>query len=82
MRPGSCPALAAEIERARTPAYAQGFRSLTDEVRLPDIPVDGRMPPWLEGVLLRNGPALFEIGEQSFNHWFDGLAMVHALRVR
>ena len=36
------------------------------------------MPPWLSGVLLRNGPALFEVGSERFNHWFDGLAMLHA----
>ena len=41
------------------------------------MPVDGRVPGWLRGVLLRNGPALFEIGEQKLNHWFDGLAMLH-----
>ncbi len=72
------PALAAEVARPQAPGYAQGFRSLTDEIRLPDVPVDGRLPAWLEGVLLRNGPALFEIGEQKLNHWFDGLAMLHA----
>lgn len=33
---------------------------------------------WLEGTLIRNGPARFEMGEQSYNHWFDGLAMLHA----
>ena len=60
------------------PGYAIGFRSLRQEVRLPDLPVDGRMPPWLTGSLLRNGPALFEVGSQRFNHWFDGLAMLHA----
>lgn len=57
--------------------YATGYRSLTDEVRLPDVPVEGRLPRWLQGVLVRNGPALFEIGEQKLNHWFDGLAMLH-----
>ena len=60
------------------PPYAYGFRSLTEEIRLPHIPVEGELPKWLRGVLLRNGPALFEIGEQKMNHWFDGLAMLHA----
>ena len=64
--------------RAATAApYAAGFRSLTDEVRLPHLEVDGALPRWLRGVLVRNGPALFEIGEQKLNHWFDGLAMLH-----
>ena len=72
------PTLAEGLERAAGPGYAQGFRSLTDEVRLPDVPVEGRIPGWLRGSLLRNGPALFEIGEQKLNHWFDGLAMLHS----
>ncbi len=55
----------------------RGFRSLTEEIRLPNVPVEGRIPAWLQGILLRNGPALFEIGEQKLNHWFDGLAMLH-----
>jgi beta,beta-carotene 9',10'-dioxygenase len=67
------PALAAA---AKAP-YAAGFSSLEHEVRLPRLDVDGAMPSWLRGVLVRNGPALFEIGEQQFNHWFDGLAMLH-----
>lgn len=71
------PALRAAAAAAR-PDYATGFRSLTEEVRLPHVPVEGELPRWLRGVLLRNGPALFEIGEQKLNHWFDGLAMLHA----
>lgn len=67
------PALAA----AEQAPYAAGFSSLKHEVRLPRLEVDGTMPSWLQGVLVRNGPALFEIGTQSYNHWFDGLAMLH-----
>ncbi|HEU4976464.1 MAG TPA: carotenoid oxygenase family protein [Baekduia sp.] len=77
---GGAGALSAAGRAAAAPAdptYALGFRSLTDEVRIPDLPVDGHLPRWLRGVLLRNGPALFEIGEQRLNHWFDGLAMLH-----
>jgi beta,beta-carotene 9',10'-dioxygenase len=71
------PALADELARPARADYVQGFRSLTEEVRLPEVPVEGRFPGWLQGILLRNGPALFEIGEQKLNHWFDGLAMLH-----
>jgi len=70
-------ALPAAAATAKAAPYAVGFRSLTDEVRLPDLAVDGRLPSWLSGVLVRNGPALFELGDQPFNHWFDGLAMLH-----
>jgi beta,beta-carotene 9',10'-dioxygenase len=72
------PALgAATAAKAKAAPYAMGLRSLTDEVRIPRLPVDGELPSWLRGVLVRNGPALFEIGEQQLNHWFDGLAMLH-----
>ncbi len=60
------------------PAYAAGFKSLEREVRLPHLAIEGALPPWLSGVLVRNGPAKFEVGKQPFNHWFDGLAMLHA----
>jgi beta,beta-carotene 9',10'-dioxygenase len=42
------------------------------------VPVRGRVPPWLQGTLLRTGPAKFEVGSQRYNHWFDGLAMLHS----
>ena len=35
------------------------------------------VPPWLTGTLLRTAPAKFEVGDRSYNHWFDGLAMLH-----
>jgi beta,beta-carotene 9',10'-dioxygenase len=73
---GLPPAAAAAAKHKAAP-YALGLRSLTNEVRIPHLDVDGRLPAWLRGVLVRNGPALFEIGEQPFNHWFDGLAMLH-----
>jgi beta,beta-carotene 9',10'-dioxygenase len=57
--------------------YTKGFESLEDEVVLDALPVDGELPAWLSGSLLRTGPAKFEAGEQPFRHWFDGLAMLH-----
>lgn len=72
---GTVPALA---RPRRTSSHRLGFTSLAEEIRQPRVPVDGRVPDWLNGVLLRNGPAQFEVGERTFNHWFDGLAMLHA----
>jgi beta,beta-carotene 9',10'-dioxygenase len=57
---------------------ALGFTTLEREVdRLP-LEVDGALPTWLTGSLLRTGPAKFEVGQQAYIHWFDGLAMLHA----
>lgn len=57
--------------------YTGGFDSLEAEVRIDRLPVEGELPDWLGGSLLRTGPARFEVGEKSFNHWFDGQAMLH-----
>jgi len=55
-----------------------GFRSLTAETLEPvALPVTGTLPSWLTGTLLRTGPSKFEVGERTYNHWFDGLAMLH-----
>ncbi len=57
--------------------FIKGFETLNQEVVIEDLPVQGSLPIWLNGALLRNGPAMFEIGGQSFRHWFDGMAMLH-----
>ena len=58
--------------------YGVGFRSLTQEIAEPvALRVTGTLPSWLQGTLLRTGPSKFEVGERTYNHWFDGLAMLH-----
>jgi beta,beta-carotene 9',10'-dioxygenase len=58
--------------------YGAGFRSLTNETPTPvALQVSGALPAWLKGTLLRTGPSKFEVGAHSYNHWFDGLAMLH-----
>lgn len=58
-------------------SYHLGFTTLENEVRIEHLPISGELPPWLSGTLIRNGPAKFEVGTQSFRHWFDGLSMLH-----
>jgi beta,beta-carotene 9',10'-dioxygenase len=57
--------------------YELGFRSLEQETSVDHLPVRGQVPVWLEGTLVRTGPAKFEVGRDRYNHWFDGLAMLH-----
>jgi beta,beta-carotene 9',10'-dioxygenase len=54
-----------------------GFQTLEQEIALDALPVEGALPSWLAGSLVRTGPAKFEVGAQSLRHWFDGLAMLH-----
>src|ERR1700679_2026158 len=57
--------------------YTKGFESLEEEITLDALPVTGELPPGLFGSLRPPGPAKFEAGTRRFNHWFDGLAMLH-----
>ena len=60
-----------------TNKFQLGFSTLEDELQLENLPVKGTVPQWLSGTLIRNGPAKFEVGKEKFQHWFDGLAMLH-----
>jgi beta,beta-carotene 9',10'-dioxygenase len=70
------------LTRSQPPAgYRLGFASLDREVQLDSLPIEGVLPPWLTGTLLRNGPGRFEAGADHYRHWFDGLAMVHRFSI-
>lgn len=57
--------------------YRLGYQSQNDEVQPASLPIVGNIPAWLNGSLVRNGPSKYNIGNQSFRHWFDGLAKLH-----
>lgn len=54
-----------------------GFTTLEHERVVDSLPLRGELPRWLNGSLLRTGPARFEAGDSGLRHWFDGLAMLH-----
>lgn len=53
------------------------YPSLEDEAKETPLEVVGKIPAWVEGVYIRNGPSKFTVGDQAVAHWFDGLAMLH-----
>lgn len=57
-----------------------GFHSVAAEHTDVELAVEGELPAWLTGTLIRNGPGRFAVGDRSVNHWFDGLAMLRAYR--
>jgi len=61
---------------SRTTAYDLGFRTVDREYTDRRLPVEGTVPSWLSGRLVRNGPGQFELGGERVTHWFDGLAML------
>uniref|UniRef100_A0A1A8FEL6 Carotenoid-cleaving dioxygenase, mitochondrial n=1 Tax=Nothobranchius korthausae TaxID=1143690 RepID=A0A1A8FEL6_9TELE len=44
--------------------------------------VHGAIPSWINGNFLRNGPGRFEFGNTHYNHWFDGMAMLHRFKIQ
>jgi len=50
---------------------------LEDETRIEELSLEGKLPEWLRGSLIRTGPAKWEVGAQQMRHWFDGFAMLH-----
>jgi carotenoid cleavage dioxygenase-like enzyme len=52
------------------------------EVTVDALPVEGDLPEWLAGTLIRNGPARYGAANgRSLRHWFDGQAMLHRFEI-
>ena len=56
------------------PAYQRGFQTLENETSVAVLDVEGRIPGWLTGTLLRIGPGRFEWGPDRYRHWFEPVA--------
>ncbi|XP_022090472.1 beta,beta-carotene 15,15'-dioxygenase-like [Acanthaster planci] len=64
--------------KADDPNIAKLFQSVQREYPDPvEATIKGKLPKWLQGSLIRNGPGLFEVGDTSYQHWFDGLSLLH-----
>lgn len=48
-----------------------------------ELPLEfgSRVPEWIEGSFFRNGPAIYEWGNTSFNHMFDPNGIIQAIRI-
>jgi beta,beta-carotene 9',10'-dioxygenase len=45
------------------------------------VALEGAVPEWLKGRLVRTAPALFESGNWRAEHWFDGLGMLYSFEL-
>jgi carotenoid cleavage dioxygenase len=62
--------------------YLQGnFRPVVEEITAVDLSVEGRIPPELAGLYLRNGPNPYHPRPGGY-HWFLGEGMIHGLELR
>jgi carotenoid cleavage dioxygenase-like enzyme len=53
------------------------YAPVNDELTAFDLPVEGAIPPELDGWYLRNGPN----PRQATAHWFTGDGMIHGVRI-
>ncbi|XP_046891256.1 beta-carotene oxygenase 2b isoform X1 [Hypomesus transpacificus] len=63
------------------PCIENLVRSVEETPEAISTKITGSVPTWINGSLLRNGPGKFEIGNQKFNHWFDGMALLHKFKI-
>ncbi|MEE6484759.1 hypothetical protein FKM82_014015 [Ascaphus truei] len=63
--------------RAGVECIAPLFQTVQETPRPIPTQVTGTIPKWVKGSLLRNGPGRFEFGNDKYNHWFDGMALMH-----
>ena len=66
---------------AGTDAIVLGTTTPERELDVPSLPVQGEIPAWLGGSLVRVTPARWDAGDRVLEHWFDGLAMLHSFGI-
>jgi beta,beta-carotene 9',10'-dioxygenase len=64
-----------------TRRHQLGYQPLEQEQQIGRLAIEGELPRWLAGSLLRTGPSKWDLGAQRVRHWFDGLAMLHRFSI-
>ena len=52
------------------------FQTMKENPDFIKLNPEGKIPDWLEGSLLRNGPGKYEFGNDTFKHFFDPSAII------
>jgi carotenoid cleavage dioxygenase-like enzyme len=54
----------------------------TEEMENIVLKVDGKIPEWLQGEFVRNGPGIIQGKNGPVKSWFDGLAKLHGFSIK
>jgi len=46
-----------------------------------DLQVYGRIPSWVSGSFIKNGPAIYEFGDDKYHHFFDPLGILNRFEI-
>lgn len=68
--------------QAQIECIAPLFQTVAETPQPVQAAVLGTIPAWINGSLLRNGPGQFEFGDDKYNHWFDGMALMHQFKIK
>ncbi|XP_048196935.1 carotenoid-cleaving dioxygenase, mitochondrial [Perognathus longimembris pacificus] len=68
-------------QRQNLPCIAPLLTTVEETPQTISAQVQGHIPKWLHGYLFRVGPGKFEFGKDKYNHWFDGMALLHQFRM-
>jgi beta,beta-carotene 9',10'-dioxygenase len=66
-------------DKSRT--FLLGFDTPASQHNSVKLNIEGKIPEWLRGTFVRNGPALFKLPNQQAQHYFDGLALLQSYRI-
>ncbi|XP_077313812.1 carotenoid-cleaving dioxygenase, mitochondrial-like isoform X1 [Lithobates pipiens] len=67
--------------QANVECIAPLFQTVQETPQPIPAKIKGTIPKWIQGSLLRNGPGRFEFGNDKYNHWFDGMALMHNFHI-
>jgi len=63
-------------------SVARCFQTYSDSPNEQKLEGMGRVPPWVSGTFYRNGPAIYEWGEDKYRHFFDPTGMLQSFRIK
>ncbi|XP_034597338.1 carotenoid cleavage dioxygenase 8 homolog A, chloroplastic [Setaria viridis] len=81
-RPVKATTLAEEASTDCDDTKLSAWTSVRQERWEGELAVEGRLPDWLNGTYLRNGPGLWDVGGGDFHHLFDGYATLVRISFR
>lgn len=74
--------MSASISPTRSIETLAPFRRSSESHAPTPAKISGKIPDWLRGEVVRTCPAVFETRGWRAQHWFDGLGMIYAFRIR
>ncbi len=73
--------MSARISPTRSIETLSPFRHSPENQAGIPAKIEGTIPDWLRGEVVRTCPAVFETSGWRAQHWFDGLGMIYAFRI-